>query len=380
MQRKWNQGEIAFPHDLRELSVSLTIAIFKMSTQPFLLAVFLVLLDVFHFLKVLVYDSVKGLLALFADEDKEMRRYYAGKTVLITGASSGLGKELALQLCRLSALNRDADEKGGAGSGLVHLVLSARNKSQLDAVAASCRQLSPNSKIVVIPLDLANLVEGPGGTLEAYMCAVTAALSANGLPPAIHVLLNNAGVSSRGLAVETSQAVLRDIMDVNFFGPVALTKAVIPMLLAGASAATTASAPNFGRVCAIGVISSVQGRLGIPQRTSYAASKHAVQGYFDSLRGELHATGTGITVTVVSPGYINTSLSQNAITASGEAYGMTDATTKNGMDAAWAARRTLYAVSAGEADFVLADAKTIGAIQARSQFPALLHKMVRSKN
>ena len=96
------------------------------------------------------------------------------------------------------------------------------------------------------------------------------------------------------------------------------------------------------------------------------------------MRGELHATG--VTVTVVSPGYINTSLSQNAITASGEAYGVTDATTKNGMDATWAARKTLHAVSTGKTDFILADAKTIGAIQARAQFPALLHKMVRSKN
>jgi short-subunit dehydrogenase len=352
-----------------------------MSTQPFLLAILLLLLDVLHFLKVLIYDSLKGLRVLLTDETKEMRKYYAGKTVLITGASSGLGKELALQLSKLSALNRDADSKGGAGYGTVHLVLSARNKSQLDAVATSCRQLSPNSKVMVIPLDLANLVEGPGGTLEAYMCSVTAALTAHGLPPAIHVLLNNAGVSSRGLAVQTSQAVLRDIMDVNFFGPVALTKALIPLLLAGAGASnSTATASSLGRMCAIGVVSSVQGRIGIPQRTSYAASKHAVQGYFDCLRGELHATGAGITVTVVSPGYINTSLSQNAITANGEAYGVTDATTKNGMDAQWAARKTLYAVSAGETDFILADAKTVGAIQARSQFPALLHKMVRSKN
>lgn len=346
---------------------------FIMSTQPFLNACASLVLDLLHIVKVLLFDSSLYLFTLvFKNEENTMLRYYSGKTVLITGASSGLGKEMALQL---SLLSIKAPQP-------INIVLSARNVSLLELIATSCRELSPLSKIMVVPLDLSTLLdEGKGSSLDKYMSALTDILEKNKLGAGIDVLLNNAGVSSRGLALDTSSKVLRDVMNVNFFGPVALTRSLIPRLQLNAELRQmknkTPSSGGSRHVCAIGIVSSVQGRVGIPQRTSYASSKHALQGYFDSVRGELYQMG--ISVTVISPGYINTSLSQNAITANGVAYGKTDETTKNGMNASWAAKKTLHAVSTGIADYILADAKTGAAVQARAQFPTLLNAFTRNK-
>lgn len=118
------------------------------------------------------------------------------------------------------------------------------------------------------------------------------------------------------------------------------------------------------------MISSVQGKLGLPLRTSYASSKHAIQGYFDGIRGEL--ADQGISVSVVSPGYIQTELSVNAVTASGGKHGVMDETTSNGMSATYAAHEVLLAIATQTSDYILADGKTIAAIQGKAQFPELM--------
>jgi dehydrogenase/reductase SDR family protein 7B len=154
-------------------------------------------------------------------------------------------------------------------------------------------------------------------------------------------------------------------MSVNFFGPVALTKAIAKDMFAR----------NTGG--AIAVVSSVQGKLGLPLRTSYASSKHALQGYFDSLRGELMVHD--ISVSVISPGYINTHLSENAVTATGEKYGVTDETTKNGMTPSLAAHMSLLAIANKVPDLVMADGKTMAAILGKTQFPQLLAIFMNSR-
>ena len=104
---------------------------------------------------------------------------------------------------------------------------------------------------------------------------------------------------------------------------------------------------------------------------------YGTAGYFDCLRGELKHSG--VSVTVISPGYINTSLSLNAVTSTGKAYGVTDPTTAAGMSPKWAATQALLAISAEETDYILADAKTIAAVQARAQFPYLLSLLTAAK-
>ena len=314
-----------------------------MSTQPFLAALACGLLDVLHLLQLAVHDPVVYIYELFfGAPETEMARFYLNKTAVVTGASSGLGEAFALQL---------------AGYKPKCLMLSARSLDKLEAAAAQCRLLSPSTLVVVLPLDL----EDPQAA-ESY-AAVLAARLQDARIDALDVLVNNAGVSSRGSALDTDQAALTKIMQVNFFGPVSLTRALLPLMR--------------GNRPAIGVISSVQGRLGIPLRTSYAASKHALQGYFDGLRAELAPYRAS--VTVISPGYIATNLSNNAVTADGSPYGRTDETTARGMLPQRCAQRSLLAIARGETDCLIADAKACAAVHARGMFPALLARMTALK-
>ena len=247
------------------------------------------------------------------------------------------------------------------------MVLSSRSVDKLEEVAHQCKCLSPKSTLIVIPLDMAELTDESGGRLEKYMTELEKKLKEHSLQ-GIDCLIGNAGVSSRGTALDTSDEVLRSLMNVNFFGPVALTKAIAKDMCKRSAGGS------------ISVVSSVQGKLGLPLRSSYSSSKHALQGYFDSIRGELSLKGIG--VNVISPGYINTNLSINAVTATGEKYGVSDMTTQNGMSSESAARLTLVAIANENPDFIMADAKTVAAIQGRIQFPNLLAKFMnqRAKN
>ncbi|EKX44441.1 hypothetical protein GUITHDRAFT_139692 [Guillardia theta CCMP2712] len=132
----------------------------------------------------------------------------------------------------------------------------------------------------------------------------------------IDVLVNNGGISTRSFADEMRWSLDRDVMTVNYLGPVALTKAVLPAMMAR-------------RAGQIVVISSVQGLIALPARTAYSASKHALHGFFDGLRAEVSSRGIG--VTVICPGYVKTSLSINAINAQGEKMGELDENAKKGM-------------------------------------------------
>ena len=128
---------------------------------------------------------------------------------------------------------------------------------------------------------------------------------------------------------------------------------------------------------AIAVISSVQGKIGVPFRSSYAASKHAVQGYFDCLRAEV--TSKGITVTIISPGYVQTDLSLNAFNGDGSRYGKMDATTQNGMNPDYLAEAVANAIANGETDIIVADAKTNAAILMKCMFPGFLANIMEKR-
>jgi short-subunit dehydrogenase len=194
---------------------------------------------------------------------------FSGQRIWITGASSGIGAGMARAF-------------GQAGATVI---LSGRNREALAAVAADV----PAN--VVLPFEATDLELLPAIVDHAGP---------------VDLLVNNAGISQRSLAEDTALDVYRTIMEVDFFAPVALTKLVLPQMLARGS----------GHVA---VVASVAGKVGSPQRTGYCAAKHAVMGFFDALRTEV--AGRGVRVTTIVPGFVRTEIGARALTADGTVKG-----------------------------------------------------------
>uniref|UniRef100_G3PHV0 Dehydrogenase/reductase SDR family member 7B n=1 Tax=Gasterosteus aculeatus TaxID=69293 RepID=G3PHV0_GASAC len=260
--------------------------------------------------------------------------------VVITGASSGLGKECARVFhaagARLVLCGRDAAR--------LRLVVQ-----ELTASSTSPQTHTPST----VTFDLSDT-----GTVDK---AAEEILKCYGQ---VDVLINNAGISYRGNILDTHLSVQRDVMETNYFGPIALTQALLPSMV-------------HRRSGHIVVVSSVQGKISLPYRSAYAASKHATQAYFDCLRAEIEQHG--IPVTVISPGYIRTSLSVNAVTGDGSKYGVLDKTTATGRDPGDVAQAVLSAVRHRSKDVVLAGPLPSVAIYLRTMWPALFFKLMASR-
>lgn len=255
------------------------------------------------------------------------------KVVWITGASSGIGEAMAIE----------AAAKGA------RLVLSARREAELQRVRNAC---ADPSRVAVLPLDL------------TAFDAAEAARQASGFFGPVDVLVNNAGISQRGLVVDTSMDVYRRILELDFFACVALTKAVLPDMLAR----------KAGHMV---VISSVVAYLGTPLRSGYCAAKHAVNGFYDALRAEVWRDG--IKVTVICPGFIRTQVTLNAITATGGQYGRMDPSTERGMAPEDCARQAWHAVER-DRDEVLIGSKEALAVRLMRWAPGVArHVMGRAK-
>ena len=258
--------------------------------------------------------------------------YFFNKIIWITGASSGIGKALAIALSKQQC----------------KLILSSRNKASLELVKAACEY--PKS-IKIIPLDLENHASLSLKAVEA--------VKAFGK---IDVLINNGGVSQRSLAVETSLDVDKRIMDINYLGTVVLTKAILPHFIknqAGQFVITT----------------SIVGKIGTPLRSSYAASKHALHGFFDSFRAENHQNN--IAVTLICPGFINTNVSKNALTGNGTPQGKMDAATGNGISPERCAKLMLKAIKSKKEEVCIAGAKEKLGVYLKRFFPKLLSILIR---
>jgi short-subunit dehydrogenase len=253
------------------------------------------------------------------------------KTIWVTGASSGIGKALAVNLSRRGA----------------RLILSARSAERLE----ECRQACSNpDRHVMLPLDLTD-----AASLER-----ASALALQKYGP-IDVLVNNGGISQRSLAVETRLAVDRRIMEVNFFGAITLTKHVLPSMLSRQS----------GHIV---VVSSVVGKFGTPFRSSYAASKHALHGFFESLRAELWSQG--IRVTMVCPGFVRTNISVNALKGDGSTLGSMDAAQAAGMDPEICAETIVRAVEAERNEIYIGGKEKLGVYLQRF-VPGLFARIIR---
>jgi short-subunit dehydrogenase len=211
---------------------------------------------------------------------------YQNQVVWITGASSGIGRALAIAFAAEGA----------------QLILSARRREDLEVTRQQCYQSDQHR---IQPLDL----EQP----ETFPHVVEDLLAHFGR---IDVLINNGGISQRAEAMATSLDTVRHLMNVNFFGTVALTQAVLPTMLN----------QSKGHVV---TITSLTGKFGTPMRSGYAASKHALHGYMDSLRAEIDKPQ--VRITVVCPGYIQTEISKNALTGDGTAQGSMDQRTAAGL-------------------------------------------------
>src|SRR5688572_29719723 len=223
---------------------------------------------------------------------------WVGRRVWVTGASSGIGEALATAIVR-----------GGA-----RVVISARRLDKLHALRAATGR---PDHVAVVALDQSH----PEGVTDAVRSAVEAF-------GGLDTIILNGGVSQRSLACDTTLDVDRALMTVNYLANVAITKAVLPSLL---------EQPHPQIV----VISSIVGRVGSPYRSGYAASKHALHGFFDSLRAELP---TNVTVTIVCPGFVKTDISMHSLTADGSPLRQMDRAQATAMSAAAFAERALRAI------------------------------------
>ena len=251
------------------------------------------------------------------------------RLVWITGASSGIGEALAYDLSHRGA----------------RLVLSSRREDALEDVRQRCAH---PDRHVVQPLDLA---EPP--SLKAAAGAVRADVGP------VDVLVNNGGISQRGTAAETDMDAVRRIMEVNFFGAVELTKAVLPDM----------QRRGDGHIA---IVSSVVGKFSTPYRTSYAASKHALHGWYDGLRAEVHEDNIG--VTLVCPGFVRTNVGANALDSNGNPLG--ERAQEKGIPAEDCAAAIGDAIEQNKAETYVGGWETIG-VYVKRFFPALFRRFIR---
>jgi dehydrogenase/reductase SDR family member 7B len=230
------------------------------------------------------------------------------KTAWITGASSGIGAALA---------------KAWLADGGV-CILSGRNVQALEAVAKSAEQ-----RCLILPFDTTNYAAIPALVEQAI-----------GFRQRVDVLVNNAGISQRSLAVDTDFSVYQQIIDVDLLAPIALTQALLPQF----------AAQGAGQII---MISSVAGKAGVPMRTAYCAAKHGLIGYADALRTEM--ASQGLKVLVVAPGSVRTNVSRNALSADGSVRGMSDAAIDNGIDPDVVAKTIWDAVNEGKREIIIAE-------------------------
>lgn len=233
---------------------------------------------------------------------------FRDKVVWITGAASGIGAAVARAFAAAGA----------------RVVLSDRDAAGLDATLQS---LGGAGGAMVLPFDVIEFDR------HAALAAEVKARMGR-----IDLLFNIAGITQRSLVRDTGMDVYRRLMDVDYFAPVSLTKAVLPIMVADGGGG-------------VAVVSSVAGKFGTALRSGYCAAKHALHGFFDSLRAE--AWADNIHVTIVVPASVRTNVSVNALRGDGSRYGVMDAAMAQGQSADEAAAIILKAMQKGAPEIVV---------------------------
>jgi short-subunit dehydrogenase len=258
---------------------------------------------------------------------------FANKVVWITGASSGIGAEVARQFNKLGAF----------------VVLSARKRDKLIEVQNS---LSQPKKSFVLELDLEKQ--------ETYKELAAQVFEKFG---SIDYLINNGGLSQRGEAAQTDIEVDRKIMEINYFGNIALTKAVLPYM----------QQQKSGHLV---IVSSIAGKFGFFLRSAYSASKHALQGFYESVL--LEEEKNNIFVTLVYPGKIITDISKSALNAAGDAHGIMDHNQETGMPVEVCVAKMIKAIKRKKKS-VLIGKKEILAVHIKRFWPSLFWRIIRNQ-
>lgn len=253
------------------------------------------------------------------------------KTYWITGASSGIGKAFAIEVSQ-------------AGH---QLILSSRKEDALKEVRELC---TFPERVIILPLDLANSEELPE----------KAALALGMAGGRVDVMVHCGGISQRSLAAETDLSVDRRVMEIDFFGTVALSKALLPHFM---------EEQNGHFV----VVTSLMGKFSSPMRSGYCAAKHALHGFFDALRAE--HTEDNIKVTMVCPGFVKTNISRNALVGDGTAQNSMDDATNKGISPEECAKKMLTAIRKEKAEVYIGGREVFGVYVSRF-FPALLRRML----
>jgi short-subunit dehydrogenase len=262
-----------------------------------------------------------------------MTNFYNNKVIWITGSSSGIGKGLVDVLSHYS----------------VTLVISARRISELQKVFNEFK--NRNAKIHILAFDLLDIND-----FKEHTAAIIEQFGR------IDILFNNGGISQRSLAIETPLQVDRKLMEVNFFANIQLAKCVLPFMLSQKSGI-------------IAVTSSISGKFGYYQRSSYAASKHALHGYYESLY--LENRMQGIKVIMICPGSIKTDISYNAINKEGQPTGFREERLEKGMDAVVCAKKIISAVAKNKKE-VLIGKKELIPVYLKKFFPSLFWRIIQS--
>lgn len=260
--------------------------------------------------------------------------HFKNKVVWITGASSGIGAELAYQLSFQKA----------------KLILTARNKQALEMVQQKCLQQTSFCKIVVADLSIEYETEE----------SVTSAIKQFNR---IDFVFLNAGVTQRSLAFETEIKVYKSLMEINFFAAVIITQKLFPYF----------KQQGGGHFVAMG---SVAGLIGFPYRSGYAAAKHALMGYFETLQTENAVDG--VNYTIISPGRINTPISSSALTKDGSPHLKNDIGQLKGIPVKKCVSQILKAVEKNKKHFIIARGEYwLWVI--KKIMPALFYKIANSK-
>jgi short-subunit dehydrogenase len=240
---------------------------------------------------------------------------YKDKTVWITGASSGIGAELARQFAAEGA----------------RVIISSHEEEELEGVRKGLEPISREVHSVVFNL----------GNPEEVKSTAEKVLKEFGR---VDVLMNNGGISTRAEALETPMEMDRRIMEIDYFSGVILTKALLPKMIEN----------GYGH---IGVTSSISGKFGFPLRSSYAAAKHALFGFYKSLWAENNKKG--IRVTLFSPGRVQTNISFHALEKDGKEHGKLDPGQAKGITPEKCARKMISAMKKNRKDVLIGGSELV---------------------
>lgn len=259
-----------------------------------------------------------------------MSSYYNNKVVVVTGASSGIGEQIVRQLLAQNA----------------KVVLLARSQEKMQQIVSEY----PNNNTLIIPSDFAlqpNFVSIAQQIIKYF--------------GKIDVLINNAGIAQKSFVQETTEEVERKVMEVNYFATINFTKALLPYFIE----------QKQGQIA---VVSSILGEIGLPLVAPYCASKHAINGYFNSLRYDIEKYN--IKVHILSPGFIKTDITKKSLTGSGKVHNKDSVAQEKGMDAAKCAKGILNCIKNVKRQAYLGGVEVFMPKFARA-FPKLFHLLMK---